>query len=106
MNHEARIRAAVLAMNKKLGQRDWPERHPLKSKADHAMEILAAVALESADATRDDHTDSVRRGYEDCAVLLDGIAAIWGAGIKPGHELVEEVLTDVAKHIRMLKVAL
>ena len=49
------------------------------------------------------HRSGMRKGYEDCAIFVDGIGAIWGAGIKPGHELVEEVLTDVAKQIRLLK---
>ena len=47
--------------------------------------------------------DGVRKGYEDCAILLDGIALFWKNGAKPGHELVADVMTDMEKQIRLLK---
>ena len=47
--------------------------------------------------------NGIRKGYEDWAILLDGIALLWKNGVKPGHELVADVLTDVAKQIRLFK---
>jgi hypothetical protein len=52
---------------------------------------------------KDSHLNGLRKGYEDCAVFLDGIATLWQMGIKPGHEVASEALADAAKHIRMLK---
>ncbi len=45
----------------------------------------------------------IKKGYEDCAIFVDDIAIIWRNGISPGHELVAETLTDVAKQIRLLR---
>jgi Zn finger protein HypA/HybF involved in hydrogenase expression len=53
MTRDERIQNIVRAMNEKLSQRDWPERHPLKSAADHVLEILAEVALDVVDSTRE-----------------------------------------------------
>ena len=47
--------------------------------------------------------NGIRKGYEDCAILLDGIALLWKIGLRPGHELVADTLTDMAKQIRRLK---
>jgi hypothetical protein len=45
----------------------------------------------------------IKKGYGDCAILVDGIAILWRDGVRPGHELVAETLQEVAKQIRMLR---
>jgi hypothetical protein len=68
--------------------------------------VPTAAEKEGQAMTRDDEKirhDCIRKGYEDCAIFLDGIAKIWREGIRPGHELVADTLTDVARQIRLFK---
>ena len=51
----------------------------------------------------DSFTDGVKRGYEECAVLLDAIQIMWSTGRAPESKVVAKELLEASKVIRSLK---
>lgn len=46
----------------------------------------------------EEYRSGVLKGYEDCAIFLDGIAVIYTE-----HTMTGKALKDAAKHLRLLK---
>jgi len=53
-----------------------------------------------------DHRLGVRKGYEDCAVIAEGVSVLWEESAHPGGAEAAMALRSLAKTIRVLKESL